>query len=274
MQRLRHLELADRPGRAVGVSFADEQAAVEQHADGLDRVEGHAFGAREHTRTHVFREARHEPCQQLIHRLGRERLEVDRREAALAASPGGALVGQLRTGEHEHEERVRARPLEQVLQEVEQAAVGPLHVLEYEDRGRVLGEPLEEDAPGGEEVLLVSGRALLEPEQVREPRLDPGSLLRIREMLLERRAQFLPRRGRILVLGDVAAHADHLGEGEVRDAFAVGEAAPSVPELIVGEAVDVLLELPGEARLADAGDPGDRDELRLPFFGRRSGRAP
>ncbi len=180
VQRLGHLELADRAGRAVGVSFADDEAAVEQHADRLDRVEGHAFGAGEDSRAHVFREARHESRQQLVHRLRRQRLEVDRREAALAASPGGALVGQLRTGEHEHEERVRAGPLEQVLEEVEQAAVGPLHVLEYEDRRRVLGEPLEEDAPGGEEVLLVSGRAFLEPEQVREPRLDPGALLRVR----------------------------------------------------------------------------------------------
>ena len=247
MQRLGHLELADRAGRAIGVPFADDEAAVEQHADRLDGVEGDTFSPGEDTCAHVFREARHESREQVVHRLGRQRLEVDRREAALAASPGGALVGEFRTGEHEHEERVRAGPLEQVLEEVEQAAVGPLHVLEYEDGGRGLGEPLEEDAPRGEEVLLVSGRALLEAEQVCEPRLNPRSLLGIREVLREGGAQLLPRRGRILVLSDVAAHADHLGKREVGDAFAVGEAAPSVPELVVGEAVDVLLELPGQA---------------------------
>jgi hypothetical protein len=40
---------------------------------------------------------------------------------------------------------------------------------------------------------------------------------------------------------------------------------PDVPD----EAVDVLLELPGEARLADAGDPRHRHELR-PLLVRRA----
>ena len=82
-----------------------------------------------------------------------------------------------------------ARPFEQVLEEVEQAGVRPLHVLEDEDRRRLLREPLEEDPPGGEEVLLVPGRALLEPEQVGETRLDPAPLLRVGDVQLDRRAQ-------------------------------------------------------------------------------------
>ena len=59
-------------------------------------------------------------------------------------------------------------------------------------------------------------------------------------------AQLLAAGGGILVLGDVAAHADHLCKGEVGHSLAVGETPPSVPELVFGEAVDVLLELPRE----------------------------
>ncbi len=48
------------------------------------------------------------------------------------------------------------RPVEQVLDEVEQARVRPLHVLEGEHRRIALGQALEEEAPGGEQVLLVA----------------------------------------------------------------------------------------------------------------------
>ena len=41
-----------------------------------------------------------------------------------------------------------------------------------------------------------------------------------------------------------------------------------MPPDVVGEAVDVLLELPRQARLADAADADDRDELRSALLGR------
>ena len=40
-----------------------------------------------------------------------------------------------------------------------------------------------------------------------------------------------------------------------------------MPEHLVGEAVRILLELPRQARLADAGDAGDADEVRAPALG-------
>ena len=46
-----------------------------------------------------------------------------------------------------------------------------------------LRQPLEEDAPGGEQVLAVETRALLETEQVRDPRLDEASLLLVDDVL-------------------------------------------------------------------------------------------
>ena len=60
------------------------------------------------------------------------------------------------------------------------------------------------------------------------------------------------------------AATDHLRERPERDAVAVGEAAAAVPPDVSGKAVDVLLELPRQAGLADPGDADDRDDLRPP----------
>src|SRR5689334_25438599 len=88
-------------------------------------------------------------------------------------------------------------------------------------------------------------------------------------MQVERGAQL--RQGGVarLLLADACAHAHHLGKRPVGDALAVGEAAAAVPPDLVDQAVDVLLELPRETRLADPRDPDDGDEMRLALFGAR-----
>ena len=110
--------------------------------------------------------------------------------------------------------------------------------------------------------------ALLQSEQVREPRLDESALFRIEQVLVQRRGELRPGGGRLLVLGDQAAHSHHVGKRPVGDAFAVGETAAAVPPDRVDDAVEVLVELPRQARLADAGDAGDRDELGAPVVRR------
>ena len=269
VQRLGHLELADLRDGAVDRALLCDQAPVEQHPHRLDGVERDALGAGEDLLTRAFGQARHEPREKLLHRALRQWLEVERREVAVAGAPRRPPLGQLRPRERDHVERRVARPLEQVLDEVEQARIRPLHVLERED-GRVdVGEALEEEPPGGEEVLLVTCAVLAEAEQVREPRLDEGALVRVRDMLLERRAQLLQRRRRLLLLADPAAHPHHVSERPVGHALAVGEAPSAVPVRELGQPVEVLVELPPETRLADPGDAGDRDEVRLPSLGTR-----
>jgi len=70
------------------IPLARQQATIEQHADGLDRVERDALGPCEDLLAHRFREAGHEPGQELLHRGGGERLEVKRAEVAMAGAPG------------------------------------------------------------------------------------------------------------------------------------------------------------------------------------------
>ena len=158
----------------------------------------------------------------------RERLEVER--AAVAAA--GAEVGRRRRAPAARagdEERVAARRLEQVLDEVEQARVRPLHVLEGEDCRVRLGEPLEEEPPRAEEFLPLARLVVAEPEQLREPRLDECSVVGIEQVLLERRMQLLERCSGLVVFGDPAAHPHHVGERPVGDALAVGKTPAAMP---------------------------------------------
>src|SRR6266508_2359934 len=97
-----------------------------------------------------------------------------------------------------------------------------------------------------------------------EARLHPLALVCVGYVLLDRRVQLRERLCRRIVLRDSGAHPHHLGERPVRDAVAVGEAAAAMPPDVLNEAVDVLLELPGQARLADAGYTDHRDEARAP----------
>ena len=64
------------PVEPVRRALLHEQAAVEQHPHGLDRVQRDAFGAGEDAIADVGRKPRHEAGEQLLHRLLRERLQV------------------------------------------------------------------------------------------------------------------------------------------------------------------------------------------------------
>jgi len=120
VQRLRHLERLDLPGRAVDRALLDEQPSVQQHADSLDRVQRHALCARKDPGMQVNRQARNEPFEQLTHRGPRERIEVERCEVALSGAPVRPLLLQFGPGQRDHEQGIVARPLEQVLDEVEE----------------------------------------------------------------------------------------------------------------------------------------------------------
>ena len=259
----------DLAGQPVGRAVESEQPAVEQHAHRLDRVQRDALGTVEDLVAQAVRKAGHEAVEELSHRLVGERLEEERGEVSLAGAPGGTPFLELGAGEGDDEQRIVPRPLEQVLDEVEQARVGPLHVLEREHGRPLVGQALEEQAPGGEQVLPVRLQALLEAREMGESRLDELSLARVEYVLLQRGAQ-LPARGlRILFLADAAAHPHHVRERPVGDALAVREAAPAVPPDQLDDAVEVLVELPGQARLADAADAGDRHEMGAAILRRR-----
>ncbi len=83
VQRLRDLQ---------GLDVASEQAAVDQHADGFHRVERDALCALADAGPQLLGKIRDEPCQQVVNRLVRERLERNRREVTLGPAPTGATL--------------------------------------------------------------------------------------------------------------------------------------------------------------------------------------
>ena len=164
MEGFRHLERLDLSRRRVDGPVLIEQAAVEQHPHRLHRIQRHPFSARQDLLAQTRRQAGHQPLQQLLHRALRERLQEERGEIPLAGAPARAALLQLRTGQGDHIDRVLARPLQQVLDEVEQARVRPLHVLEGEHCRVRLRQPLEEQPPGREQILPVARGCLVQTE--------------------------------------------------------------------------------------------------------------
>ena len=98
----RSRQVADRP---VDPVLEHEPALRQEHPDRLDRVERHPVGPGDDRVAGRGRQARHQPRQELAHRLGRERLEVDRREAALAGAPVGPALEQLGPGQRHDQDR-------------------------------------------------------------------------------------------------------------------------------------------------------------------------
>jgi len=270
LERLGHVELDDGAGELVAIAVgAREQTLVEQHPHGLDGVQRHALGPIADPHEQVAGETRHHPVQQLLDRHVRQSLEVERGEPALARSPVRTTLGDLGTREREHEQRMVAPPLNQVVDEVEQRVVGPLEVLEDHHHRSTVGDAFEEQAPAGEQVVARGARAFFQPEEMREPRLDPSTLLGIGDELLDAGVELLGGgRGR-LVLRDPSAGAHHLRERPVRDAVAVREASTAMPPDHVDQSVDVLQELPRQARLADPSDPDHGEQVRAALVGAR-----
>ena len=149
-----------------------------------------------------------------------------------------------------------------MLDEVELAGVSPLEVLEDEGRGAARGDALEEDAPRGEEDIPSARGRRLEPEEGQEGRLDPGSIALVGHPVGDGLRDPCPARGLVIGLHEAGAAAHHLPERPEGDALAVGRRPTAVPEDVLDEAVDVLLELPGEPALPDARRPRDRHEAR------------
>src|SRR5581483_7414904 len=115
----------------------------------------------------------------------------------------------------EHEDRVVSGPFEQVVDEVEQPAVGPLEVLEREDDRPLVREPLEEQAPAREKICAVGLGPLLKAQKVRQTWLHQTALAFLWHVLLDDRAQLVSSRGGILLLLDARTRAHHLGQRPV-----------------------------------------------------------
>ncbi len=265
VERLGDGEVCQIADRSIDVAFALEAPVVEQHPDGLDRVEGDPVRALEDGRHGRIRETRHKSSEHLLHLGILERPQADRGERALAGPPVRASVEKLRSGEGDDVDGPPTRPRQHLLDEVDQAVVRPLEILEDEDDGSLFCDPLEEHPPCREQFVAVAPWTFLDAEQLEEGSLDHGSLVGRLDELVEALGQAQPGRGLIVVLPDMEPHPDHLAERPERDPVAIAGRPTLVPVDVFTQPVDVLQELPGEARLADPRLPehGDKPDPAL-----------
>ena len=230
VQRLGHVEVLHLAADHVALAVLHQQAAVQQHPHDLHRVERHALGAVADPGHQLLREPRSEALEHRLDGLGRQGPERQSLAVGRLERPARPLDGHLGTPQREHEDREVRRPLQEVVDEVQQARVGPLDVLEDQQHGIAVRHALEEQAPAREEVGAVGVGALLEAQQMRQARLHQPALALVGHESLDRRPQLLPRGAGELLLDDARARADHLRQRPVAHALAVGQAAALVPE--------------------------------------------
>ena len=105
VQRLGHGEIRQVAHQLVldPIRAAADGATVDQHPDGLDRVERNAFRALHDRTSRLIRQPRHQACEQRPHVVVFERLEVDRGRGTHRHTPTRAAVEQVgaRLGQHE-----------------------------------------------------------------------------------------------------------------------------------------------------------------------------
>ena len=146
-----------------------------------------------------------------------QRLEREADQVARLLAPVRPTVEQLGTGQGHDDERDVLRPLQELLDEVEEPRIGPLEVLEQHDRRGSLGDPLEEDAPGGEQDVAAAGRGRFESEEGEQGRLDPVAVVVGGDELGDGRLDPLAGDRLVVRLGEAGPPADHLAERPERD---------------------------------------------------------
>ncbi len=109
-----------------------------------------------------------------------ERRERERRRVELAAAPARSALEELGPRSRDDEQRHVGQPVDELVEEVEEALVGPVDVLDDDDERALLGETLEEAAPGGERLVAAIAAELRfarEAEEREEMGLDAAPRL-------------------------------------------------------------------------------------------------
>ena len=197
-QRLDGLGNGDRFARRGldGPPSGREDAAVPEHADELLRVEGVATRTLEQGGLGLRREnGLHEQGREQPSRLlGGERRESDRRRVPVAAAPRGVALVELRARRADDEQRDPRRPVEGVLDELEQRRVRPMEVFQDEDERAARRERLEEPPPRGERLGPLRASSSVGPDSAderRQPGREPIPLGRLLHRRRDRRRQLL-----------------------------------------------------------------------------------
>ena len=262
VQRLRDRQVRQVARRDVAAVGRRQATLGHQHPDRLDRVERDAVGAFGDRSERRIGEARNELGRAARNGGLRQWLEAEGHEVAPARTPVRSMLEQLRTGNGDDEDRDAAAPLDEFVDEVERAGIGPVQVLEDEGDRPFGGDPLEERPPRREQLLARHLGRRVDAQQGEERRLDPATLGFVGHPPFDGLGDLRPRGRFVVGLGQAGARADHLAERPERDALAVRGRSPGMPEDRLDDPVEVLRQLPDEPALARAGHADDGHDPR------------
>ena len=121
-------------------------APLADHRDHLLEEEWVAAGRGEYAGLGLLRkvEVGRQGVEERLTVLRGERLEVDRGRVQLAAAPARSLLEQIRSSHAEKKDRGVARPVGDVLEQIEEDGLGPLDVVEHDDLRSIGGAGLEQ----------------------------------------------------------------------------------------------------------------------------------
>ncbi len=134
---------------------------------------------------------------------------------------------ELGAGRADHEQRDVSRPVDELIDEVEQRIVGPVQVFEDEDKRPRVGYGLEEAAPGGESLVHACRSLFGHADEGTKMALHPLRLRRIDREADLARELFLSLLAGVGV-EDARLRLDDLREGPERHAVAVRD-GPALP---------------------------------------------
>ena len=152
VQAVRHGQLADVADQAVDALKGLDDVPVDQRADRFHREQRDALGLARDLRPRHGRHAGHQRVHQLVHRRRIQRVQGQRAAVPPGAEPGAGLA-EFGPGEHQHIDGQVPGPVDEMVQEIQQAAVGMLGVLDQQRHRSLGGEPLEEQPPPREQLL-------------------------------------------------------------------------------------------------------------------------
>ena len=104
-----------------------------------------------------------------------ERFELDRRRRQFAAAPRRPHLQELLAADAQQKDRRFARPVGDVLDQVEQARLRPVHVVEDEDQRPLMGQGREQPTDRPEGVVRI-GSALRQADRLGDPVEDAARI--------------------------------------------------------------------------------------------------
>ena len=224
MQAVGHREFPHVAGEPVNSLDRLHDVAVDQRAYRLHGEQRNALCLAGYLRPRHRRHVGHQRIHQLIHRRPVQRIQRQRHPITPSTESRPDLI-ELGAGKHQHVDRQIAHPVDEVIKELQQPAIGILGILDQQHHRQLRREALEEQPPPREQLLSrqrdrATSRGSY-AQQPAQPRLDVRPLAGVSNEPLEPVGQL--GRGDLdrILLGDAQPLPDDLGQRPERHSFAV-----------------------------------------------------